>query len=204
MFGVGEVLQRHIPRSIPSDFLLGGASQGDLAGGGEHLVGRGSEEARLVVLPKAAFGESSVERGETVVDVIIVDSVVADGFMVPNVGLHSDAFADPHIGGVEHFGDEGRHNPSSGVEVADGQFPQQKVGKDVTQAELLNGPLAPVGMVALASEVFVDVLANVFAAGLSGGAVTLRRLISLLTSSVKSRKNSWRLRKKTGLKCSSS
>lgn len=63
--------------------------------------------------------------------------------------------------GFKNFANEEEHDPGPCVEISNGQFSEEQVGKCVSKPEFLNGPISPVGVIALASIVLVDVFRQI-------------------------------------------
>lgn len=115
----------------------------------------------MVILPEFFFRESAVESGNSLVDDILVNSVVLDCLVIPMVFFDPDSLSDGEGSGVENAGDVGEHDPGSGVEVSDGEFSQQKIRADIPPSDFVDTPFPPEGMVSFSSKVLIDVLGNI-------------------------------------------
>lgn len=193
--GFQEAYSRSHPALIkcyPGNHSLLWGRPGVLGRSRNDFVRSSFQVARLVEFPQAFFRQLAVKGWDRSENRVLVDSIVLDCFVAPLIVDNGHASSDPPVWGLEDLGDEGCHNPAARVEVSDRKFPDEEVGDDEAQAEPVDGPLPPVGVVALACEIFVQILGNVLDLVLSKLAITFSA--SFLTLSESSRKYSCLLR----------
>ena len=154
---VGQAREGHVEGAVPGDHLrLRGCHHPgqlpDFGLGGLPHVGR------LVELPDLGLGDLVGGVGDDGVGHVGVGLVVAE-VLVGELDLGDEVQLVEGVDGAlslqEHAVAE-EHEPAAGVEVADGQFPQEQVADSPAEDSLLDVPVPVDGVVTFASEVLVD------------------------------------------------
>ena len=155
--GVGQAGEGHVEGAVPGDHLgLGGRHHPgqlpDLGLGGLAHVGG------LVELPDLGLGDlvgGVRDDGVGHVGVGLVVAEVLVGELVLDEQVQLVERVDGALPLQQHAVAE-EHQPAAGVEVADGQFPEEQVAEAPAQDSLLDVPVAVDRVVTFPGQVLVD------------------------------------------------